>query len=248
MRKVARRLLIAAVALVMLLLAALGCVYQASRSVPAFYRQALAAPTATQHQSGQRFEQHAMALHNQLYHAGRWEIHFTEDEINGWLAADLPEKFPQALPAGVSGPRISIDGGVVHLAVRYQRGAIDTIVSLAGDACLTDQPNEIAVRIDQARAGLVPVPLARFLHEISERAARANVPLRWTEDKGVPVALVRVPLDADNARRRLTLERVQFAGGELIVAGRTEDDSLDSSQPVAPNTAAQPAASETRQR
>jgi hypothetical protein len=241
MRKSVRPLLIAASVVALLVVAAASCLYQASRVVPMFYREALAAPAANEHEQGRAFEQHALALHNQLYQSGAWEVQFTQDEINGWLAADLPDKFPQALPVGVSDPRVAIEGGVVRLAVHYQRGSVDTVVSLTGDAWLTDQPNEIAVRIDQARAGLVPVPLGRFLQEISERAARANVPLRWTEAKGAPVALVRLPLDTDDARR-LTLQRLDIVGSELVVAGRTDEE------PRAPTTVAQPADSETRQR
>jgi len=160
----------------------------------------------------------------------------------------LPEKFPQLLPAGVSEPRIAIDRDAVHIAVHYERGGVDTVVSLAGHVQLTEQPNEIAVRIDQARAGLVPVPLARFLEDVADRAARADIPLRWTEVKGAPVALVRVPLETKDARRQLVLERLDFREGEFSVAGRTEDESIEQGDKAPPATANQSAESETRQR
>jgi hypothetical protein len=248
MRKIARRIIIAAALLALSVALALLSVYQASRRVPDFYRRALAAAPAAQHEGGQRFEQQALALHNQLHHAGRWEIRFTQDDINGWLAAELPEKFPQLLPAGVSEPRVAIDKGAVRVAVHYERGGVDTIVSLAGHVQLTEQPNEIAVRIDQARAGLVPVPLARFLEEIAQRAARADIPLRWTESQGAPVALVRVPLETKDARRQLVLERLDFREGEFTVAGRTKGESTDQDNQAPPVTANQSAESETRQR
>src|SRR5436305_1794970 len=83
-----------------------------------------------------------------------------------WLPGDLPAKFPRALPTGIAEPRIAIIGNELHLAVHYGRGGVDTVVSLAGEASLTNQPNEVAVRIDQARAGMLPIPLGSFVQEI----------------------------------------------------------------------------------
>lgn len=248
MRRVIRRLLIAASASALVIILAALLLYQASRCVPSFYQQALAAPASTQAEDGERFERAALDLHNRLQHAGHWEARLTQDEINGWLATDLPEKFADALPAGVSQPRIAIDRGMVRIAVRYQRGGLDTVLSAAGESYLTAQPNEIAVRLDQARAGLVPVPLARFLDEIAQQAARANLPLRWTEARGAPVALIRLPLDAGAAnRRRLVLDSMQWDQGQLVLGGHTEEESA-AGEATHPATAIQPSDKDTRQR
>jgi hypothetical protein len=248
MRKIVRRLLIGAAAMAVCLALLLISVYVAVRRAPAFYRQALAAPPDEQRTSGENFERSALALHNQLYEAGRWQTCLTQEEINGWLATDLPEKFPQALPPGISDPRIAIEDEMVHLAVRYQRGGVDTVLSISGEAYLTAQPNEIAVRLDRARAGMLPVPLARFLDEITDRAARADVPLRWTEVRGAPVAIVRLPLDRDDEDKRVVLEDIRWRDGQLLVAGRTEEQSLPGGNESQPATAVQPGAKETRQR
>jgi hypothetical protein len=213
---------------IVLTLAAAGAMfglslYRAARHVPEFYERALAARPEEQKEAGLKFEQQALALHNQVRHAGRWEARFTQDQINGWLAADLPVKFPQALPQGVSDPRIAIDETQVQLAVRYRRGNTDAVVSLAGQVQLTAEPNELAVRIDAVRAGAFPLPFAQFREDIVERAAKAGVPIRWTEVDSVPVALVRLPLDPrDFKGRRLVVEELRLVAGELIVAGRTE--------------------------
>lgn len=248
MRNVRRRLLITALASIAIGGLALLCLFQASRRVPDFYQQALAAPVAAQADEGDRFERTALDLHNQLQHFGRWEARLTQEQVNGWLAIDLPTKFPHALPDGLSEPRIAIEDGVLRIALRYQRGGVDTVLSIAGEAYLTAQPNEIAVRLDQARAGLVPIPLTRFLDEIAEQAARANVPLRWTEVGGAPVALIRPPLDAsDGPYRRVVLDRLQLDRGQLVLGGCTEEASPagDASHPT---TATQSSDKEIRQR
>ena len=130
MRKLARRLLIVLPLAAVVLLFSLWCLYRASQQAPAFYMQALARQPASVRDEGQQFERQALALHNQLASSGDWEIRFTQDEINGWLAGDLPAKFPRALPPGVSEPRIAIIGNELHLAVHYGRGGVDTVVSL----------------------------------------------------------------------------------------------------------------------
>jgi len=247
MRTAARRLLIAVAAFVVVTALVLWSVHQAAQRVPDFYQRALAAPATTLHEDGQRFEEQALALHNQLQHPGRWEVHFTQDEVNGWLAAELPAKFPLALPPGLSEPRIAIDRGVVHLAVRCKRGGMDTVMSLIGKAHLTDEPNELAIHITQVRAGSLPVPLGRFLDEITQRAAEADIPIRWTEAEGAPVALIRLPIELED-RRQFLLERFEFGDRELAVAGRTERELPQQGNPTAPATAAQPAESEIRQR
>ncbi len=248
MRNIVRRLLVIAAMLVLGVAGLLVGVYLAVRRAPAFYQQALAAPRDALLADGENFERSALALHNQLYETGRWQTCLTQDEINGWLATDLPEKFPQALPPGISDPRIAIENETVHLAVRYRRSGVDTVLSISGEAYLTAQPNEIAVRLDGARAGLLPVPLARVLHEITLRAAKADVPLRWTEVRGAPVALIRLPLDRDEDGRRVVLEDVRWRDSQLVIAGRTEEPTLSGTSDQQPATAVQPGTKETRQR
>ncbi len=223
MRKYAR--LTTAVLLTLTAAAAISLVsmYRASRHVPEFYERALAAKPEVQKAAGQKFEQQALALHNQVRHPGRWEARFTQDEINGWLAAELPVKFPNALPRGVLDPRIALDASQVQLAVRYERGDTKAVVSLSGQVQLTAEPNELAVQIDAVRAGALPLPFAQFKDDIAERAARAGVPLRWTEAEGVPVALLQLPLDPrDFKGKHLVVEELRLLAGELIVAGCTQ--------------------------
>ena len=223
MRKYARLTIVILLGLAGAAAISLLSLYRASRHVPVFYERALAVQPEIQKAAGQKFEQQALSLHNQVRQSGRWEARFTQDEINGWLAADLPVKFPQALPKGASDPRMALGADQVQLAVRYERGATKAVVSLAGRVQLTAEPNELAVRVDGVRAGALPLPLSEFRDEIAERAAKAGVPIRWTEAEGVPVALVRLPLEPrEFGGRRLVVEELRVTDGELFVAGRTE--------------------------
>jgi uncharacterized protein (DUF2461 family) len=203
---------------------AAGGLYRAATQVPPFYRQALAAQPATQKAAGRQFEQRALALHNDVRRGGRWAMRFTQDQINGWLAVELPVKFPGMLPQGISQPRVAVEPGLIHLAARRERGGVTTIVSLTGEVSLTAEPNEVAVRVRRVRAGSLPVPLGELLQEISLQAAEAGLPIRWTEFQGDPVALVRLPREAQLAEDcQVVLEHLEAGRGELLVAGRTAE-------------------------
>jgi hypothetical protein len=226
----------------------------AARQPPDFYRQSLARAHAVPAEEGERLQQQALALHNQLHHEGRFEVRFTQDEINGWLASDLPEKFPRLLPQAFSDPRVAIDEEAVRLAIRYRRGNVDTVFSLAGEAYLTEEPNELAIRIRQVRAGLIPVPLGNLLDEIQQRAVRAGIALRWTEEDGDPVGLVRIPSEiepseGDDEPQRFLLEGLRFEPGAFVVIGRTENGEREKTADQIPaSTADHPLEIETHQR
>jgi hypothetical protein len=113
------------------------------------------------------------------------------------------------------------------------------VLSIAGEAYLTAQTNEVAIRLDSARAGLVPIPLGRVIQEINDRAERADVNLRWTEVKGSPVALLRLPLESDNSERRSVLDRLDTRPNQILLAGRTELLSAPHDHVAAPATAGQ---------
>jgi hypothetical protein len=253
MRRVWRAMLVLLATFVVGAAILLTAAYRASQAVPEFYEAALVSKPVEQKAAADALERQVLNLHNEVRRPGRWEARFSQDQINGWLAADLPAKFPGALPRGVSDPRVNIQPEKMQLAVRYQQGDVLTVLSLAGDAYLTDRPNEIAVRIERVRAGAVPVPLGQFLEKIAERATDAGLPLRWTEEEGDPVAIVALPLHRREFRgRNLQVDKLEIGEGEIVVSGQTEMlDEKTAQVPASeggPNAAEAPAANDTRQR
>lgn len=228
----------------------LTAAYRATQQVPAFYHVALAQKPVEQKAAADKLERQVLELHNEVRKPGRWEARFSQDEINGWLAADLPVKFPGVLPYGVSQPRVAIEANKMQMAVRFKQGDVETVLSLAGDAYLTDRPNEVAIHIQHVRAGLIPVPLAKFMDNIAEEATDAGLPLRWAEQDGDPVAIVTLPLDRKEFRgKQLRVEELQINDGEIVVSGRTDAPPAEtarepSDQPEGESTGA----SDTRQR
>jgi hypothetical protein len=228
-----------AVAIVLAIVAGVSLwgVYQASQQVPEFYVQALSAPRESQAAAGQELEKRALSLNSQVRRTGQWEARFTQDQINGWLAVDLPTKFPGSLPRGVSEPRVAVSTDQIQLAVKWEQGSTSAVLSATGEIYLTAEPNQVAVRIISVRAGVLPVPLARFLDEIASRAASSGLPLKWTEIEGDPVALLTLPLDRDEFRgKQLLVEELRLEEGAIIVGGKTDDGSLMTTQPSASDT------------
>jgi hypothetical protein len=126
------------------------------------------------------------------------------------------------LPAEVVEPRVAIEPDRMLVAFRYQGEGLDAVVTLTAELFLTDQPNEIGIRISKARAGLVPLSLRSFLDGISDAISSTGIKFRWAQDQGRPVALVTVPSNhQDYAFRDVQIDSLELRSGELVVAGRS---------------------------
>jgi hypothetical protein len=205
--------------------------------VPDFYAQAIAIPAAEQEAAGETLERNVLALHNEVRDSGRWSAVFTDEQINGWLAADLPEKFPQVLPPEICDPRVAFVPGQMQIACRYAGDAINSIVSLTLEVRLADEPNTLAVRICGARAGLVPLPLKQLLDRVTESVRNGDLLVRWVQSAGDPVALITLSAsDPQGEEAHLVLEQIEIRAGEVHLAGRTvaPDDSHALPSAVAP--------------
>lgn len=202
---------------------ALVGVYSALRSEPSFYVEALASPAANAEAAGEELERNVLALHNDAHDAATWSAVFTDEQVNGWLSVDLPEKFPQLLPRSVSDPRVHFAPGEVRLGCRLTDDRVATVVSATVSVQLAEEPNTLAVRIHGAWAGRVPLPLKGLLDHVREAADRADVPLRWGQMDGDPVALIPLtdlsPLDGGRQPR---LTHIEFGEGTLRLQGHTE--------------------------
>jgi hypothetical protein len=249
-RRLLRVAAIAAFAAALILALLTWGVHRATQHVPDFYQQALVNEPEQQEAAGDQLERHVLQLHNEARRAGQWQAVFTDEHINGWLAVDLPEKFPGILPKTLQDPRVAVTPEAVRIAFRYEDGQFSTVVSLEVEAHLTDEPNVLALRIRKARAGLLPVPLKKVLDAIQTAAREADLMLHWAQQEGDPVALVTLPTEHKEYRRRaLSLKAVELRRGEIVVAGRTNDESrsgrLVDAQPIATDQSGE---KKTRQR
>ena len=195
--------------------------HRASQHVPEFYGPAIQADPAAQKDASDKMLQKATALVSDVGNEDQWKSLFTEDEINGWLAVDLVENHPDALPSSVADPRVSIESDRLTLACRYNRGDWKCVLSVVVDVYLAE-PNVVALRIRKARAGAVPLPLDEVLDRITTAAGKIDLQLRWQQVEGDPVALVSIRPPRDDDERVVRIESIKLGDGEVYLAGSSE--------------------------
>lgn len=223
MSQVRKRFIVVVSAAFVLIAAGLGFFTYQVQQVPQFYQQAIVAPAEVQHQAAEQFEHQAIELQNQIRLQETWRVELSADEINGWLATVLPQKFPDALPREVSEPRIAVEPNRVQMAARYYTSGITTVVSIELSAFLTDQPNVVAIRIHKVAAGNVPLPLAKYLEQISTSAAEHGIIVRWQEVEGDPQAIVTLPLAEPGDKRAIVIRTLELLPGKLTATGTAEE-------------------------
>lgn len=225
MRKKTRRIALISLGLTACVLLALWGVYRASKHVPTFYSQALATDAAVLEQANDEMGSRATALASDVRREGEWNAIFTAQQINGWLAVDLPRLHPGALPEDVSGLRVAVEAGRATVGFRIKSGGLAIVYSVEVEMTISE-PNVVAIRFVRARAGGLPLPLSQVLDTVTDAARRLELPLRWAQADGDPVALVTVARDTGAGRDATTLDTLELLagdadGGEVYIAGTT---------------------------
>ena len=189
--------------------------------MPEFYDRAIQADPVAQQDASDTMLRKTAAFVSDVGNEDEWKSLFTEDEINGWLAVDLVENHRDALPSAVTDPRVSIQPDRLTLACRYDRDGWNCVLSVTIDVYLAE-PNVVALRIRQARAGAVPLPLKDVVERITAAAEQADLELRWQQAEGDPVALVSIRPPRDEGKREVRIESIKLGEGEVYLAGSSE--------------------------
>ncbi len=200
--------------------------------VPDFYERAKLQTPAKVAEASRRLETDVQQLQDDAARRGTWRAAFSDDEINAWLIQELPTKFPKLLAKGASEPRVLIGDDRILAAVRYKDRHFDTIISCEVTAELTEEPNMLAIRVRNLRAGALPLPLHQFIKGISKEAASGGVDIRWDMTDDGPVALVAVPSEHPAyAHKPVIVESVKLIDGQLLLAGHTGPEARDAYKP-----------------
>jgi hypothetical protein len=216
---VPRRALVTAVLMALLALFAGGIwLYRSLSYVPQFYSEALAATAAQLQQSSREMLRRTAALNNDLRRQGKWEALFTDREINGWLAVDVPKNHPELIPPQAHDPRVRIVPGRLLAGARID-AAVSAVVSVELDVRLAER-NVLAVRVQKLRVGDVPWGLDQIIDEVIAAARDWGIRVEQTQSDGDPVLLLTMPAEFDE--RRVFLERLELRDGEIYLAGQTK--------------------------
>ena len=151
---------------------------------------------------------------------GSWTL--SDEQVNSWLITQLPELLPEFSNSGMSNPRVAIQDEHVLLAGRLDMGKFSAVASMEVSLFMTDQPNQVAVRLHDARLGALPGMKHRLVKQMHDAAIRHRIPLKWSQQDNDPVALWTVgegikdfPSDGEN----LTIESIAVDGNQIRITG-----------------------------
>lgn len=220
MSKPLRITLIALTVLLVLLLLGLLGVWYAIKQQPAWYVDEVQkeANSPENREAGKEMEQGIAHVISGFEKSGRWEAVFTEEQINGYLAATLAEKHPDLLPPELKDPRVKIESDGLTVAARLE-DPVETVVSLKIDLFLV-HPNTIAIRVRQIRVGSLPWSLERLTEEISTIAQKNRISLHWTQSEQDPVAMITIV--PKNGKKVTEITACQLEEGKLYLSGTTK--------------------------
>jgi hypothetical protein len=207
--------------------------YEAVQDVRPFYQEAMAVDSAVLRKASQELSSRATALVNDARRGDPWQAQFTEEQINGWLAIDLPEKHGDLIPQDIADPRVAIEDEQIKVGVHYSGRRLETVLSVDVEPYLAE-PNVLALKILGARAGTLPIPLSEVTERMTKAAHRFRVPLTWTQEEETPIALVTLRLKSRKDGKRLQLETLELSGGAIRLHGVTDcEDSNAEDSPEA---------------
>ncbi len=207
--------------LLAMLIALLLGVWLALQYEPKFYREALVVGAAVREKGSAEMLQRLAAMVSDVRRSGKWQAMFTAEQINGWLAVDLINNHPDALPPFMRDPRVGIESDKIVLACRYEGGFFSTVLTLTVKPYVPEE-NALALRIVSARAGLLPMPLGNVLDGISEAARRSQWRLQWRQMGGDPVALLSTTPPENAGDLEVKIETLRLGQNEIYISGVTK--------------------------
>lgn len=215
--------------LVLLLVVGLCFAYYTSQQQPDFYAAAMKADPERSKELGSGLETSVLDLYNAALIPTTWQGELSEAGINGWLATELPEKFPELLPENVKDPRVSLAENQLTIACRCSYKDLQGMLVGNFDLFCTDVPNQVAVRIGSVKMGIVPFPVTQFADQITELLMDAGYESAWTETDGEPVLLIDVPQEhlVIEDYYRIQVQSFDIKDKKILFTGETVELSAD---------------------
>ncbi len=224
----AKRLGIAAVVLLALIASGAGAMFWAVQQVPDFYEAALREeeqvdPVARQEEARELVER-AEQLAENIKHSDEWSEEFTQQQINSWLAEELKRKYADVIPEGIEDPRIQLLEGGVRLGFRYRQHSWKGVVSAHFKAAVAG-PNQLAIQVDVAHAGWLPIPINVALDEVVKHVQDDRWRFEWDPNSEANVLLVS--FDSQEVDQGV-LQSLELAPGVVRIRGSRGTDQPDS--------------------
>lgn len=194
--------------------------------VEPFYEAALAVDDETLQEAGHELESRVSVLLSDASREAEWQAVIPASEVNGWLATDLREKFPEALSEEVEAPRVAIFDDALTVGFRYEGDDLSTVVTVKASVAVSDGQT-VAVRFLGAWAGSLPIPLIKVIEPLSQSAEELGIHLNWTQDEGAPVALLSLEEVLAREGKERRLKTIELYEGEVYLTGTTVEAAVE---------------------
>jgi hypothetical protein len=204
-----------------LIAAILGGAYYAAQQVEPYYEQAIHTEPEVLERGSRELESRASALYSDVKQIGRWQALFTTEQINGWLATQLAAEKGSQLPPNMRDPRVAITADALTLGFRTKSGGVETVISVDASVLITEDGN-VGIRFMSVRAGALPLPILQLADELATACKKLKLPVRWTQEKGRPIAIVNIASNASTENRDFFVDSIELRKNEMYVAGHTE--------------------------
>jgi hypothetical protein len=191
---------------------------------PNFYRQCQVPPSDGRKRLALEFVSRFGNMMATVRHRSEenWSCDASEAQLNSffeevWVQMGEAEGLRNL---GMSSPNVVLDKDHVRLAFRYGSGWFSTVISYDLKVWLVPkEANVIAVEIQSARAGGLPISNHSILHQLTEFARKQNFKVTLYRHEGNTVALL--DLQGDQQHPSAVMTTLEIDTNRVSIRGRT---------------------------
>jgi hypothetical protein len=206
---------------------------------PAFYCQGQVSASEARKDLAYTFARNFLQMRENIRaRQEHWQCNATEAQLNCFFEEIFAhEGEAESLrKLGISSPRVTLEDDHVRLAFRYGSGWFSTVISYDLRIWLVPkEANVIAVEIQGARAGALPISKQTILHQLSDIARKQNYKVTLYRHEGNSVALI--DLQGDQQQPNSILTTLKISPTSLTIRGKTLEHAL---KPLDPKEAKVP--------
>jgi hypothetical protein len=221
-----RRILVVLLVSLVVVAGGLYSTYQATQQAPEFYTTVVATPVAQSNAPPIRevAEEQIEKAETAAKAKSNWRFEFTQDQINEFLAKDLPELSPHVLPPNLKDPRIKIEDGKAMLGCQYDSERFKAVLWLETEAIVSEDGKAIKLIPKNAGAGMLPMPLSRLFTRLKGLSGKTgNVLIEFNEDSPQAIVLrLRTGLLTPE-EESYHIESIKFEKEKLSLEGSWDD-------------------------
>lgn len=214
---------IVAVVLLAGIAVSVGAMWWAVRQVPDFYEAALEVKVdpVVRREEAREFIERAEQLVERIQQSDEWSEEFTQEQINSWLAEELQRNYSEVIPEGIEDPRVQLIDDAALVGFRYRQDSWKGVVSAHVRAWVSG-PNQLAIQVDFAHAGLLPIPINTALDQVIKYVQDDRWRVEWDQESDEDVLLVS--FEGEEAERGI-LESLELEPGVVRIRGRHESEA-----------------------